>query len=368
MLGSDQVALCPAGDTAIAYSQVSPHDMRMRNSNRSLGATLEFSPRVVRPSRQPPRPWRRALLTVSLSVVLAVLSTMVLLFASIDAGRAEVKLDIVKIALATGAGAGGLVTLLMGVRGQLLAEESADETRRDANERRVIDLLTRGVEQLGSDRPEVRVGGLYALERLADHNQDLREQVMDIVCVLLQATSASNQSARLPKDIESTFLRFIVDHVAYVSPYAHHKSYWAEVEMINLSGARLVLVNFMAAKVDTMHFRQTVFEEDAHFKGAAIRGANFTLSTFEGGADFEKASLGRAVFVGTHFQGLADFSNATFYIDVDFTDAVFAQTPNFAGARLAVSGVSKAVMPTGWKIAQSDEGGWSLIEPDFSGV
>jgi len=37
----------------------------------------------------------------------------------------------------------------------------------DATERRITELYTKAVEQLGSDKAPVRLGGLYALERLA---------------------------------------------------------------------------------------------------------------------------------------------------------------------------------------------------------
>ncbi len=40
----------------------------------------------------------------------------------------------------------------------------------DATERRITELYTKPVEQLGNDKAPVRLGGLYALERLAQDN------------------------------------------------------------------------------------------------------------------------------------------------------------------------------------------------------
>lgn len=50
---------------------------------------------------------------------------------------------------------------------RLYQERVAAATERDAEARRITDLYTKAVEQLGSDKAPVRLGGLYALERLA---------------------------------------------------------------------------------------------------------------------------------------------------------------------------------------------------------
>ncbi|MFG1755351.1 hypothetical protein [Streptosporangium sandarakinum] len=94
----------------------------------------------------------------------------------------------IQTALAAGAGVGAAVTLMLAFRRQrhqehaahvtaylaernaALAEQVADNTKHDATERRVTDLYTKAVEQLGSDKAAVRLGGLYALDRLAQDN------------------------------------------------------------------------------------------------------------------------------------------------------------------------------------------------------
>lgn len=49
-------------------------------------------------------------------------------------------------------------------------ERVAVATEHDAEARRITDLNTKAVEQLGSEKALVRLGGLYALERLAQDN------------------------------------------------------------------------------------------------------------------------------------------------------------------------------------------------------
>ncbi|WP_052407152.1 hypothetical protein [Allokutzneria albata] len=51
----------------------------------------------------------------------------------------------------------------------------AAATEADAAARRITDLYSKSVEQLGSDKAPVRLGGLYALERLAQDHPDQRQ-------------------------------------------------------------------------------------------------------------------------------------------------------------------------------------------------
>jgi hypothetical protein len=118
---------------------------------------------------------------------------MTTLFLTLNASSVQTQLDIVKVGLTAGVAAGVLVTLLLAVRRQLRADESVDAARRDSNERLIINLYTKGVEQFGADKPEVRIGGLYALERLAEGSPDLREQVVDIVCAALKGNPTGNR-------------------------------------------------------------------------------------------------------------------------------------------------------------------------------
>jgi hypothetical protein len=60
-----------------------------------------------------------------------------------------------------------VVALVLSGRRQWHSEETQRDTREDAVARRITELYGKAVEQLGSDKAPVRLGGLYALERLA---------------------------------------------------------------------------------------------------------------------------------------------------------------------------------------------------------
>ena len=64
------------------------------------------------------------------------------------------------------------------IRRQHHQEIATDLTDRDATERRITELYTKAVEQLGNDKTPVRLGGLYALERLAQDNPAQRQTIV----------------------------------------------------------------------------------------------------------------------------------------------------------------------------------------------
>jgi hypothetical protein len=63
--------------------------------------------------------------------------------------------------LTIGTGTEGVVALVLAGRRQWSSEH-------DATQRRITETYTKAVDQLGSDQAAVRLGGPYALERLAD--------------------------------------------------------------------------------------------------------------------------------------------------------------------------------------------------------
>jgi hypothetical protein len=113
---------------------------------------------------------------------------------------ATVQLDVVKVVSGIAVGGGGLFALYLAARRQrtqelelaqretvhALAVRVAENTEKDAAERRVTDLYAKAVEQLGSDKAPVRLGGLYALRRLAHDDPRQRQTIVDVLCAYLR--------------------------------------------------------------------------------------------------------------------------------------------------------------------------------------
>ncbi|MFC7713131.1 hypothetical protein [Nonomuraea recticatena] len=99
---------------------------------------------------------------------------------------ASARNEILRTALAAGAGVGAAITLALAFRRQRHTEVVADAAKHDATERRVTELYTKAVEQLGHDKAAVRLGGLHALERLAQDTPVLRQTIVDVICAYLR--------------------------------------------------------------------------------------------------------------------------------------------------------------------------------------
>ncbi|MDI5978236.1 hypothetical protein [Amycolatopsis magusensis] len=141
----------------------------------------------------------------------------VTLLHSFPAADATQKLDALRTAATFVAGTGGAAALLLAARRQRSTEltlahqqQVAEITEHDAIERRVTELYTKAVEQLGSDKPVVRQGGLYALERVAQDNPAHRQTVINVLCAYLRApyTPPPDQPAArrtgLPRSLRGT--------------------------------------------------------------------------------------------------------------------------------------------------------------------
>ncbi len=94
---------------------------------------------------------------------------------------ASARLNAVRTGLAAGGGAGAAVGLMLAFRRQHHQEIATLLTDQDATQRRITELYTKAVEQLGSDKAPVRLGGLYALERLAQDNPSQRQTIVNVI-------------------------------------------------------------------------------------------------------------------------------------------------------------------------------------------
>ncbi len=118
--------------------------------------------------------------------------------------QAPTQLELVRIGLTVLLSTGGLFGLWLAWRRQRsteigLAQKQQDQVdvarayelqREDSIARRITDLYTKAVEQLGSEKAPVRLGGLYALERLAQDHVEQRQTIVNVLCAYLRIGTA----------------------------------------------------------------------------------------------------------------------------------------------------------------------------------
>ncbi|MFI6485704.1 pentapeptide repeat-containing protein, partial [Nonomuraea sp. NPDC050663] len=233
---------------------------------------------------------------------------------------------------------------------------SSKYNRHDATERRVTDLYTKAVEQLGHSAAAVRLGGLYALERVAQDNPAHRQTIVNVICAYLRmdydspvqaaddagTTAAINPADRAELHVRLTAQSILADHLRAKrtsgSPALPDRTdrYW-EGMRIDLSGATLVDLDLSYCHIAEARFSGATFVGPASFSRATFDGsANFSGASFNYTATLERASFaGNANFHNVHFSESAAFARALFARRAGFYNTVFTGRGGFAGTKFA---------------------------------
>ncbi|MEV0236893.1 pentapeptide repeat-containing protein [Nonomuraea sp. NPDC050786] len=231
------------------------------------------------------------------------------------------------------------------------------------------DRFSKAVEQLGSSQAPVRLGGLYALEQLAQNNPRLRQTVVDVICAYLrmpwtppeaenrqQQIRAAQRTARTrspgravapasrnrdeEKQVRLTAQRLLADHLRWRKrrwwerPAAANPLFWSGIRL-DLTGATLLSFDLDKCRVERGDFSGATFANDAWFGDATFTEASFENATFSGNAWFMRATFTAAGFADATFHGYAAFDEATFNEGIWFNRATFIGDAQFDTAIFA---------------------------------
>ncbi|MBB2943252.1 hypothetical protein FB565_002965 [Actinoplanes lutulentus] len=319
-----------------------------------------------------------------------------------SAEQPSLHISSVKYGLGCFAAAAAVAALLLNFRRQLVTEYAHDlELRKqshveaDAAERRVTELYVKAVEQLGHADGVVRLGGLYALERVAQKNVDQRQTVVDVICGYLRmpyeppasryssdeekqmlskasadpadgAAMGGGRDERQELQVRVTAQRILRNHLRIPeggnvddlirrggSP---DRAFWPDID-VDLSEATLLGFDFRSCVVrvakfgrasfyGSVGFGEATFLEDVQFGSAEFLGdAYFSGATFRKDAYFGRASfhrsatfgevefLAHAMFGAVRFSGDAMFHSSVFTAAAWFTRATFGDFTIFSHAR-----------------------------------
>jgi pentapeptide repeat protein len=222
---------------------------------------------------------------------------------------------------------------------QVHQERVAAATEADATGRRITELYTKAIEQLGSDKSPVRLGGLYALERLAQDNPSQRQTIVNVLCAYLrmpyelpgdvpadvadERTVTTFRERVQEREVRRTAQRLLAEHLrSRALSSAAGIAFWHDIDL-DLTGA--VLNNFSLADCTV---------RTARFVSATFTGiSNFTSASFCDDANFESATFtGWATFRSATFNRFAHFESATFTDSADFALAIFSRYAHFQSA------------------------------------
>lgn len=234
------------------------------------------------------------------------------------------------------------------------AEQVARDTREDAAARRVTELYAKSVEQLGSDKTAMRLGGLYALERLAQDNPHQRQAVVGMLCSYLRMMPftppgelspepGDSERVRYEERVQEREVRVTAQHIlaTHLRPGAGGPddpagTFWPDTD-IDLTGAVLTDFDFSDCRPRRADFLRATFDGDTLFYGASFDGAaRFDRARFLGTTRFGKATFAElAEFGRARFDGTTSFASTAFEEEAWFDDVTFTGAVTFSGAAFA---------------------------------
>jgi hypothetical protein len=183
-------------------------------------------------------------------------------------------------------------------------------------QRRITESFSQAVEQLASEKVEVRLGGIYALERISRESADDYWTVMEMLSAFVRERTQQEYPDPIVDDSVARFSARVGEEeggqqgrwgpptdIAAVLTVIRRRDPISRARENNM-GWRL---NLWSADL------QHAFLHNAHLDHAVLHGAHFERAYLEGAhlghADLTEAHLENAYLVGAHLEG-ADIRSA----------------------------------------------------------
>jgi uncharacterized protein YjbI with pentapeptide repeats len=227
--------------------------------------------------------------------------------------------------------------------------EQLDKTLADQRTRTLNERFTTAAEQLGSEKPAVRLAGVYAMAGLADDWEANRQTCVDVLCAFLRMPYAPDLGPDAPepqrlafqasREVRHTVIRVITAHL--------RKDATTSWQGLNLDFTGVVFDggDFVNARFSggTVSFAGARFCGEVSFHGAefsggeiSFKGAEFSSGTIE--FDDAKFSSDWVYFGEARFSGaVVDFRFASFpagrvfFVFAQFSDGTVNLGAEFSG-------------------------------------
>jgi uncharacterized protein YjbI with pentapeptide repeats len=277
-------------------------------------------------------------------IVLFVLLAGLILHLYIEPKNSGQKKDLVQALGLITAGVAGAVGIYFTWRGQRQAREAQENNQRNTLEQleqsrneltvnregQITDRFTRAIDQLGKvddngDRLfEIRLGGIYALERIARESEEDHWPIMEVLTAYIRQNAprklekestaeGSDEEIRAPKaDIQAimTVLRRRTRFFGQGEPEPldlHETNLsGANLSKANLSGANLSKANLSGANLSKANLLQVILREanlrEANLREANLQEARLYRANLQG-AFLQEANLQDANLQGAPLQG-----------------------------------------------------------------
>jgi len=245
----------------------------------------------------------------------------------------------------------GVSTAIIAALGALVFNAvSATSTNRQmelARQGQLTDRYSKAVEQLGSDSTDVRLGGIYALERLMRDSPSDQPTIVEVLAAFIRGNAnkpaSPSPTPTAPLDVNAVFAQRPADILAAITVLGRRDTrhdtsdHPVDLSFANLAGLNLISANLAGANLTGVNLQGTLLTNaklanailavadltDARLSSADLTcadlfGANLTRTTLSS-ANLTRADL-RANLTGTNLDnanltganlGDSDMSNTT---------------------------------------------------------
>jgi Pentapeptide repeats (8 copies) len=181
------------------------------------------------------------------------------------------------------------VTAYVGYRNLKIGEENLKVGQKNlevTEDKQVTERFSKSIEHLGSDKIDIRLGGIYALEQIAFDSAKYHWTIVEILSAFIREKSRSNSADSVGVDIQAA-----LTVIGRRKQYPNDKV--IDLRKISLVGVELQNTNFSKADFSSTNL------SNANLSGANLSEANLSLTNLIG-ADLSNAHLNGADLKNTH--------------------------------------------------------------------
>lgn len=194
------------------------------------------------------------------------------------------------------------LALLVGAAGTAFFSARTISLNREGQ---ITDRFTKATSQLGDDQVDVRIGGIYALERIARDSQKDHWPIMEVLAAFLRRPS------ELQPEGTSELKDRGRDIQAAIRVIGRRKWFDGEPDRLDLWRADLRWLDMRDVRLNGANLGRALLER-AGLRGADLRGATLRRARMKGArlhkahfedADLSNADLEEAVLEGPEYRG-----------------------------------------------------------------
>jgi uncharacterized protein YjbI with pentapeptide repeats len=197
---------------------------------------------------------------------------------------------------------------------QQTAQSEIKQQQQAARDLLISNQVSKGFEQLASDKTAMRLGGIYALEGVmnaSERPEQYRGPVLEVLCAFVREYTIG----------KTVFEKPAIDIQAALTVIGRRKGQeLPDLAKANIPGANLSGANLSGADLDGAHLN-SAYLSGANLSGANLLGANLSGASLTG-AKLSRVDLTGADLTGANL-GLADLNGA------------YLSSANLSGANLS---------------------------------